>query len=294
MKKVVFGIGLMMSILQAHAQLGTAPVGVQAQPNVGNLAVPNVGTSAAPNMQAMPMGAPAMVVPAPVANVPVPAMPQMGGSTMGSPDLGQTLKIINERRAQIELLKLEAELIKAREPLMEMMQKQQESKKSGAEDEAKKNELAKIKAEADAAAVKAVSGAVVGAVGTVTAAVMEPSISVLSIYGLENNLMATVKVDDMVLNVKKGDKLPAGYMVKEINFENVDIVKEVRSGKKKKELKQESLYVSGSDAAAIYAARGKSGTVASNAGTAKPAEQGRPSGVAQPANSLPPLPVSAR
>lgn len=226
-------------------------------------------------------------------------------------DVRATLKQVNQKRAVLELLKLETEILKAKEPF-KMEDEKAKAAKKAEEDKAKAEIAAKVleennkKAAEDAAAAAVAAAAAAakqsapsgggGIAGAVSQDVI-PTVSVLSIYGLAENLMATIKVDDMILNVKKGDKLPAGFVVRVVESEFVGVSRGARG-------KVEKLYVSGSDAAMIYSARSQSarqavtvsqpGVPAAPVGITTGTPESRSAaviGATKPVIGLPPLPV---
>lgn len=223
-------------------------------------------------------------------------------------DVKATLKQVNQKRAVLELLKLETEILKAKEPFKIEDEKAKAAKKAE-EDKLKAEMAAKVleennkKAAAEAAASAAAAATAAkqsnsnsnsGVAGHVSQDVI-PTVSVLSIYGLAENLMATIKVDDMILNVKKGDKLPAGFVVRTVDSDFVGVSRGAKG-------KVEKLYVSGSDAAMIYAARSQSGkqvvSVSQPAVGAGAISNGTPEarsaavvGTTKPVIGLPPLPA---
>ena len=144
------------------------------------------------------------------------------------------LKEISAKKAELELLKIEADLKKYKQPDQEAVKKEESVNIAAALEQAKKEQS--------------------------QAAPVEPQIPVtlLATFGMPEvpgASYAELKVGDLLVNAKVGDRLPSGHYVKAINFNSIEI------SKSKKAKKTETLFISASDTASVYSSRGKSGAV---------------------------------
>ncbi len=164
-------------------------------------------------------------------------------SAMGGAAEGPTVREISAKQAELQMLELEAKIHKARQPMLE-----EEAKVNAAQLQA---QLERAAAQQQASAVQEVA----------------MSASVLSIYGMGSDLTAEMKVGDMLMQVKRGAKLPNGMFVERVGENFVELSR--AQGKKRV---YETIYISGTESASVYSSRGKG----ADAGSAAPVPSGLP------------------
>lgn len=214
------------------------------------------------SMQAPVVVQPSMPVPvaAPVMT-PVQVSAQ-SGAQVGVVDGAQanTLRLISEKKAQLELLKIQAEIDKFLKPQADAVKKEEAASLQAALDQAKKEQSSTASSQPS------------------TVVEQGPTVMVLSTYGMPDVAgarFAEMKVGEMLVHAKVGERLPSGHYVKSISFDSVEI------SKSKTAKRGDVVYISPSDAASVYGSRAKSG------------QQLGASGVTGAApNGLPPMPAS--
>lgn len=203
---------------------------------------PSMPAPVMPGQNSMPspiMAPPAMPVPvaAPVAvQAPVPSVGNVVASDVGTQ--ANTLKLISEKKAQLELLKIQAEIDKFLKPQADAAKKEEAASLQAALEQAKKEQSSTVSAQPTVAVEQG------------------PSVTVLSTYGMPdvaNARFAEMKVGEMLVHAKVGERLPSGHYVKSISFDSVEI------SKSKTAKRGEVIYISPSDAASVYGSRAKSG-----------------------------------
>ena len=213
----------------------------------------------APAMPAPAMPAPAMPAPASApASAPVAAPVEAGSGAQAN-----TLRLISEKKAQLELLKIQAEIDKITKPQADAAKKEEAASLQAAFEQARKE---KESAQASAAFEQG------------------PSVTVLSIYGMPDVAgarFAEMKVGEMLVHAKVGDRLPSGHYVKAILFDSVEI------SKSKTAKRGEVVYISPTEAASVYGSRAKSGQ---QLGETRNVQQLGETGAAP--NGLPPMPAT--
>jgi hypothetical protein len=179
---------------------------------------------------------------------------------------GAKLQRINELKAELDLQKVQAELDKFK-------QSKDGQASAGGEAGAGVNiqaALDQAKKEMAAPATASFSSAPVVDQG--------PAVTLLSTFSMVDSPTgghAELKVGDLLVHAKVGDRLPSGDYVKAIGFDSIEV------SKSKKSRKGRTIYISASDTATVYGGRARSGQSAEPA--AGPAMMS-PSG-------LPPMPI---
>lgn len=197
--------------------------------------------------------APVVAAPAPSASTNMPVQHADDGNVQRN-----ILKRISEKRAERDLLVLEAEVEKLR--------------KSSSSDGAKSD--AGVMAALDQA--KRDQGQ-----NTVD---QGPAVTLLATYGMPDvpgASYAEFKVGDLLVNAKVGDRLPSGHYVKAVNFDSVEL------SKSKTAKKGQAVYITASDTASVYASRSRSGAEEAKGGGGRIAV---PSS-SVPVSNLPPMPT---
>jgi len=207
-------------------------------------------------------GMPAPAMPAPAMPAPASA-PVAAPVEAGSGAQANTLRLISEKKAQLELLKIQAEIDKITKPQADAAKKEEAASLQAAFEQARKE---KESAQASAAFEQG------------------PSVTVLSIYGMPDVAgarFAEMKVGEMLVHAKVGDRLPSGHYVKAILFDSVEI------SKSKTAKRGEVVYISPTEAASVYGSRAKSGQ---QLGETRNVQQLGETGAAP--NGLPPMPAT--
>lgn len=167
-----------------------------------------------------------------------------------------TFKDISAKQVELQMLELEAKIQKARQPMIEA-----EEKVSARELQAQL-ELAAAAQQKNTAAAQQEEAA---------------NVSLLSVYGMEGDLTAEMKVGDMLVQSKRGMSIPGGMIVDFIGNDHVVLVSKKKSKKTGEPDFVVKSYISGSESAVVYS-KGKNA-----AGASSMSAQPGPSG-------LPPLP----
>jgi hypothetical protein len=194
--------------------------------------------------------------------------PQGAPSTISDSDMRQknTLRTITEKKAELELLKIQADIDKFKKPQEDAAKKEEGASLQAALEQAKKEQSA------SAPAPVAVDPG--------------PTVLLLATFGspeLPSMGYAEFKVGDLLVHAKVGDRLPSGHYLKAVHFDSVEIskAKKAKSGK--------VIYISPADTVSVYGSRAKSGASLESAGNgaagALGVGQNGPSG-------LPPMPAN--
>ena len=223
-----------------------------AQPAMPGFAAPAPGAGALPVTQpAMPTQATPQAAP--------PAAPASGGAVEIGNNQRNILRMISEKKAELDLLKLQAEIDKFKKPQEDAPKRDDVPKIATALEQAKK-EQAQAPAMVD----------------------QGPTVTLLATYGMPEvpgSSFAELKVGDLLVNAKVGDRLPSGHYVTAIHFDSVELSKNAKAKK------GSMLFISATDTASVYASRPKSGQAAAAGESAAAAKT-----AAVPMN-LPPMPT---
>lgn len=168
--------------------------------------------------------------PAATPGIPVLQAAPVAPATASTSDAGSdsansarlTLKQVNEKRAQLALIEADAAIRKLTQPMEDA------SRKDAQVQEQMKMEA--LRKERSSAAER----------------VQMNTVFLLATYGMSNKMNAEVKVGDLRLNVKNGDRLPSGHYVKEIRDDSIVI------SKNPKAKGGEVVYISSAEAASAY------------------------------------------
>ena len=236
--------------------------------NSGVLAqmIPQAGGSFAPAPQGAQPAMPQAVAPA----MPPAAPPGMPAATSAADPAAMaagsrqanTLRQISEKKAELELLRIQGDIDKIRKPQ---------------EDAVKKQEAMDLQKELDAARkdqVKIAASAPIEDPG--------PPVNLLATFGSPGHPSASyaeLKVGDLLVHAKVGDRLPSGHYVKAINFDYIELSKVQKPTASKR---NKVIYITATDTANVYGSRGRSGE------TLTPAGGG---GAAATPAGLPPMPA---
>lgn len=282
-KANVIGLALIAALASSGtlAQMGSAPLGqmpgasppmpVAVSPRGAPLVVSPLGAAVA-NPTAAPRATPGVM---PVAGASVPS-----GNPGVDPNAEQTnvLRDISTKKAQLELLRVQSEIEKLIKPQ---------------QDAAKKDESVSLQKALEAAQKENSSKAAVAVAGP--AVDPGPPVLLLATFGSPDNASssyAELKVGDMIVYAKVGDRLSSGDYVKAINFDSIELskVKKPTLAKRNK-----LVYINSGDTAAAYSSRGRSGAV-TEGGSASSASSAPSASVSstQPMSpgSLPPMPMA--
>ena len=172
-----------------------------------------------------------------------------------------TLRQISEKKAELELLRIQGDIDKMRKPQEEATKKQESMDLQKELDAARKDQAKPI---------------------SVSAEESGPTVSLLATFGSPGQPSASyaeLKVGDLLVHAKVGDRLPSGHYVKEINFDHIEVSKVQKATASKR---NKVIYITASDTASVYGSRGRSGETL--------APTGGGSSASNP-TSLPPMPM---
>lgn len=209
---------------------------------------------AAPVAAVAAPSAPAQVAPASVAIMPAPAAgaPSRAGFQLGKEDdVEPVLRQIYKKKAELELKKIEGDLLKAEQPLRE------DREKAAARE--MQHQLESIRGEQK----------------HVAEAKHAVNVHLLSTYGMGDKMFAELKVGDQVVIATTGQRLPSGQYLRGISSSSVDLAPNMKSKK------FDTVFLSATDAASVYAAKGREGG---------PAGPGLPTGMPSGAPGFPGTP----
>ena len=195
---------------------------------------------AAPQRQAPPA--------APAAPLAAPASTIFGAAAAPSDQAGGSLAShrallgqINETKARMDLRKTQAALEKM------------DGESSGAPvgDAAKKADSGNVLAALEQAKKEQMSPQG----SSMSMAEEAPPITLLATFAMEGarNSYAEVKVGDLIVRPRVGERLPSGEYVRGIDFDYIEVSKSLKAKKIKR------VYISASEAAAVYGGLGRSG-----------------------------------
>lgn len=251
-------------------------MGITALASVAMMITTGVGAQV--NGASNPGGSPAMpraVSPQPMAVGPLMASPPSSqqGVPLGNAEADarqkNTLRSITEKKAELELLKIQSDIDKFKKPQEDAAKKEEASNLQAALDQAKKEQAASPQSRDAPVAVDP-----------------GPPVLLLATFGspeLPSLGYAEFKVGDLLVHAKVGDRLPSGHYLKAVHFDSVEVSKSktAKTGK--------VIYISPADTASVYGSRAKSG-VAVEAAAASSA--GVHPGIQTLPNVLPPMPGS--
>lgn len=241
------------------AQVGMVPQGKPAMPKpVAGVSTPVMETApvaSTPMMGSSPT-MPQSVTPL-MAEVPPTTAPVAMGAIERQTN---ALREISAGKAELELLRVQAEIDKF--------------KKTKGEDVPKKDEVSSsLQLALEAAKRDQIASSPVVDAG--------PPVTLLATFSTPDQPKsgyAELKVGDLLVHAKVGDRLPSGHYVKAINFDSVEL------SKSKKAVRGKVQYISPTDTASVYGSRARSGVSVDGASTAT-------TGVGQSPSGLPPIPT---
>lgn len=170
---------------------------------------------------------------------------------------------INETKAKIDLRKVQGDL-----------EKLEGGGGSGSGDSSKKEDAGNVLAALEQAKKEQMSPQL----SPMAAVEQAPPITLLATFAMEGarNSYAEVKVGDLIVRPRVGERLPSGEYVRAIDFDYIEVSKLAKSKKTKR------VYISASEAAAVYGGLGRSGQsfeASSPAGSPAGGSFGSPSGL---------------
>ena len=193
---------------------------------------PGAVQASAPVVQAAVIQAPQAQTP-PMAS---PASQPTAAADGGSFSRRETMRRINENKARLELLKSQSDLDKF--------------EKGSSGEGSRKDDASGLQAALEQVKKEQAPSAPVAAIE------QGPSVSLLSTFSMVSTPQggyAELKVGDLVVHKKVGDRLPSGDYVRAINFDSIEV------SKSKTAKKTRTIYITASDTASVYASRGRSG-----------------------------------
>lgn len=147
---------------------------------------------------------------------------------------------INETKAKIDLRKVQGDL-----------EKLEGGGGSGSGEPSKKEDAGNVLAALEQAKKEQMSPQL----SPMAAVEQAPPITLLATFAMEGarNSYAEVKVGDLIVRPRVGERLPSGEYVRAIDFDYIEVSKLAKSKKTKR------VYISASEAAAVYGGLGRSG-----------------------------------
>lgn len=149
---------------------------------------------------------------------------------------------INETKAKIDLRKVQGDL-----------EKLEGGSGSNSASPSKKEDAGNVLAALEQAKKEQLSPQL--NLGSAAAVEQAPPITLLATFAMEGvrNSYAEVKVGDLIVRPRVGERLPSGEYVRAIDFDYIEVSKLAKSKKTKR------VYISASEAAAVYGGLGRSG-----------------------------------